>query len=534
MSKNTLRLMFCLVLGLLLATSLFTTRQGKSGEKAGDARRTLTLAELEDKVRGGWAGQMIGVSFGAPTEFRSNGKVIEGRLPWTPERVTNALDQDDLYVDMTFTEVLDRLGLDATTEQFGEFFKNTQYNLWHANAGARRLLHRGIKAPMSGHPKYNIHANDIDFQIEADFVGLMCPGLPQESNKFCDRVGRVMNYGDGLYGGMFVCGMYTEAFFEKDPRKVVEKGLACLPRASGYALVIRDVLDGHRKYPNDWRRTWQLLLDKWDKDDPCPDGALKPFNIDARLNGAHIALGLLYGNGDFAKTLEISTRAGQDSDCNPSNAAGVLAVMLGYSGIPEIWKAHIPAIADTKFAYTNSSFNDITRSTVARAFKIIERTGGRVQSGKVVIPYQAPLAAPLEQWDPGVPLKRIDPCDPEWSWKGEWKEEHYWEREGDGISCRKIASGAGAEATLAFTGTGVAVVGRHSQEGARADVYLDGEKAGEIDAYVVERTHDNDLWHTYDLKPDQHTLRLVTRGDSDPRSKGKRVVIEAGITYQRR
>src|SRR3990172_3123419 len=127
--------------------------------------RKISLQTLEDKIRGGWAGQMIGVSFGAPTEFRSNGKIIHGNLPWTPVRVSNALVQDDLYVDMTFAETLDQLGLDATTEQFGEAFKDSKYSLWHANAGARRLLNRGIKAPMSGHPINNIHANDIDFQI---------------------------------------------------------------------------------------------------------------------------------------------------------------------------------------------------------------------------------------------------------------------------------------------------------------------------------------------------------------------------------
>lgn len=43
--------------------------------------RTISKAELDDRVRGGWAGQMIGVSFGAPTEFKSNGKIIEGDLP---------------------------------------------------------------------------------------------------------------------------------------------------------------------------------------------------------------------------------------------------------------------------------------------------------------------------------------------------------------------------------------------------------------------------------------------------------------------
>jgi hypothetical protein len=64
--------------------------------------RSIPLADLRDKIEGGWAGQMIGVSFGAPTEFRSLGKIIEGDLPkWTPDRIRNSINQDDLYVDMT-------------------------------------------------------------------------------------------------------------------------------------------------------------------------------------------------------------------------------------------------------------------------------------------------------------------------------------------------------------------------------------------------------------------------------------------------
>jgi ADP-ribosylglycohydrolase len=217
-------------IGILVSVVVAGYAATENGNKK--ESRTISRRALEDKIRGGWAGQMIGVSFGAPTEFESNRKIIEGNLPWTPDRVTNSIKQDDLYVDMTFAETVDRLGLDATSQQYGEAFKDSKYMLWHANAGARRLLNRGIQAPMSGHPKYNIHANDIDFQIESDFIGLMSPGLPQESNQYCDRVGRVMNYGDGLYGGMFVCGMYSEAFFEKEVRKVVEKGLACLLKAA--------------------------------------------------------------------------------------------------------------------------------------------------------------------------------------------------------------------------------------------------------------------------------------------------------------
>src|SRR5512143_2587414 len=82
--------------------------------------REMSLAELRDRIEGGWAGQMIGVSFGAPTEFRSNGKILEGDVPKsTPGRVSNSINQDDLYVDMTFAKVLDDKGVDATVEDFG-------------------------------------------------------------------------------------------------------------------------------------------------------------------------------------------------------------------------------------------------------------------------------------------------------------------------------------------------------------------------------------------------------------------------------
>jgi hypothetical protein len=470
--------------------------------------RSLSLGEFEDKVRGGWAGQMIGVSFGAPTEFRYNGRIIEEDLPWDPSRVANAIDQDDLYVEMTFAKVMDDLGLDATTEQYGEAFKNSRYHLWHANAGARRALNQGIKAPWSGHPKYNFHANDIDFQIEADFIGLMCPGLPRESNKYCDRVGRVMNYGDGLYGGMFVCGMYAVAYFETDPRRVVEAGLKCIPAKSEYGRLIADLLRWHQRHPDDWRKVWQLVEDKWNRNDPCPDGFLRDFNIDAKLNGAYVAFGLLFGGGDFEKTMEISTRCGQDSDCNPSSAAGVLGVMLGYDRIPAKFKAELPKLENRKFDFTDYSFNDIVKSTKTRALKIIRATGGKVGDTEVTIKTQKPKAPQLEQWSPGIPDRRIGASDPAWTWTGAWKDDRN----------AKLSDAADSEAVLQFDGVAVAVIGTLNQSGGRADVYLDGVKHA--------------LWQAYGLKPGPHTLRIVTTGTADARSQGKQVAIREACIYR--
>lgn len=491
--------------------------------------REITLDELENRVRGGLAGQVVGVTYGAPTEFRWLGKMVEGEISWKPSMVRAALNQDDLYVEMTFVEVMDRVGLDATTEQYGDAFRDSKYNLWHANAGARRHLNNGVKAPMSGHPKYNIHANDIDFQIEADFIGLMTPGLPNETIKYCDRVGRVMNYGDGLYGGMFVCGMYSAAFFESDPRKLVEAGVACMPEGSGYRTLIEDVIATYDRYPDDWTQCWRIINEKWDKHDSCSDGALNVFNIDARLNGAYIAIGLLYGDGDFDRTLEISTRCGQDSDCNPASAAGVLGVVLGYEALDKKWVGDIPTMENEKFNFTDYTFNEMVDSTMKRALTIIKQAGGEVDGDRVRVPIQIAKAPKLEQWTMGVPIKEYVHTDDAWTWSGDWEKRpsrDYARR------AAMVSRGGGNEAALEFEGTGLAIIGNLTQDGGRADVIIDDKKVGDLNAFIIERTTDSDLWHIYGLEDRTHSLRIVTRDEADPRSEGKVVAIHRAVSFR--
>ncbi len=360
--------------------------------------RTLSVEDYLDRCRGAWAGQMIGVTYGAPYEFQSNGKpILDPIAPWTPERVTGAIDQDDCYVEMTFLQALERHGLGITFAQAGEAFGASQYELWHANKFGRNNIRAGIMPPLSGHPDFNAHADDIDFQIEADLFGILSPGLPHESNRLCNVFGHIMNYGDGVYGGMFVAGMYAAAFFEhEDVLAVIRAGLACIPEASQYHACISDVIRWHAEHPDDWLATWRKIEDKWQDDVDCGPG--DPFNIDAKLNGAYIVMGLLYGEGDFLKTIEISTRCGQDADCNPSNAAGVLGCMKGYKALGDV-AAGIPAMADTRFAYTDYSFNTLIPACQRMTEQIIQRAGGTVTADSYTIPVQVPQPPrTLEQW----------------------------------------------------------------------------------------------------------------------------------------
>ncbi len=376
---------------------------------SGDARRISADAYV-DKMKGGWVGQMAGVGWGAPTEFRYQGVIMPANeVPaWSP-RMVNQFQQDDIYVEMTFLRTLELYGLGVSMRQAGIDFANSGYQLWHANQAGRGNLRSGIAPPDSGHPQFNKHADDIDYQIEADFSGLIAPGMPEVAILLGEKFGRLMNYGDGLYGGQFIGGMYAEAFFEDDVVKIVQAGLRCIPAESQYHECISDVLRWYRNYPDDWTRTWHLVNEKYHLNPQyrrfsCtgPEGK---FNIDAKINGAYVVMGLLYGRGDPDQTIIISMRCGQDSDCNPSSAAGILFTSIGFANLPDKFKIALDPLS--KFSHTPYDFPSLVGVCDELARKAVVNGGGRIETDSdgtewFIILKRAPLPSRLEQcWKPG-------------------------------------------------------------------------------------------------------------------------------------
>lgn len=370
--------------------------------------RSITVDDYVDKMKAGWVGQMAGVGWGGPTEFKYKGEIIpEDKMPqWKPEMI-NQFQQDDIYVEMTFMRTLELYGFDCSIRQAGIDFANSGYRLWHANRNGRDNLRKGIAPPDSGHPEFNKHADDIDYQIEADYAGLIAPGMPNVAIKLGEKFGRLMNYGDGLYGGQFVGGMYAEAFFENDMVKIVQAGLKCVPKKSQFAECILDVLAWYKKNPNDWEKTWQLIEDKY-QDNPdyrkfsCDKG---DFNIDAKINAAYIVMGLLYGEGDSDKTIIISTRCGQDSDCNPSNAGGILFTTIGFENLPDKFKSALNP--EGKFSHTPYNFPTLVEVSKKLVRQAVKREGGRMVKNKkdqdvFIIPVRKPKPTKFEQcWEAG-------------------------------------------------------------------------------------------------------------------------------------
>jgi hypothetical protein len=384
--------------------------------------RQISMEDYADKVAGGWVGQAIAVLWGQWTEFGWIDEIVPFDLEdwyklkpgvpmksaagremrqdknnwekWKPDMMS---DQDDLYLEFLFLHSIITKGLDVTAVEMAEdWVKYLAPNrIWGANKAAYLNFTKGIWPPWSGHPRNTPLGNAIDFQIESDLFGLINPGMPRASNAWADKAGHIMNYGDGVYAGMAMGAMYSEAFFESDPHKLVEYSLKAIPAESGYARMIRDMIDAHQKYP-DWQDAWKVIHDKWGMTDGKP-----VMKLDVRINGAFVYMGLLYGGGDFWKSMNISMRCGMDSDCNPSSVAGILGTALGMKGIPDKWAIlrdlPIENRAIREIYPERINWDDILDATVEVGKWNILDNGGYLEGGVFHIPYREPISLPLEQ-----------------------------------------------------------------------------------------------------------------------------------------
>ncbi|MHC4444981.1 MAG: ADP-ribosylglycohydrolase family protein [Planctomycetota bacterium] len=335
--------------------------------------RRLPISEYRDKMKAGWIGQIIGVSWGGPTEGRFKQIIPKDKMPPFRESLVNdAFAQDDLYVEMTFLRSMDQYGLDVSIRQAGIDFGNSEYALWVANITGRANLRSGIAPPDSSHPKFHQRPGAIDYQIEADYSGLIAPGMPDTVIALGEKFGRLMGYGDGMYAGQFMGGMYAEAFFEKDMIKIIKAGLKCIPPECQYAGMVRDMLKWHRQNPDQWEKTWELAHNKYRKD---PKYYLPP--LDTKLEGAYVLMGMLYGKGDPDQTIIISCRCGSDSDCNPSSSGGVLFTSMGISKLPD---RYYKALNEKKmFSYTAYNFPALIEACEKLARQSVLKVGGRIE-----------------------------------------------------------------------------------------------------------------------------------------------------------
>jgi len=233
----------------------------------------------------------------------------------------------------------------------------------------------------------------------------------------------------------------------------------------------------------------------------CPDGVFTTFNIDAKINSAWIVLGLLYGQGDLGKTYSISTRAGDDSDCNPGNAGGIVGTIIGYKNIPEYWRQGLSDVEPMDFKYTTISLNDVYDMSLRHALDVIKRNGGSIDGDEITIKLQDPEPVRLEVGFEGhYPVERR----PLFTTNGD---------DFEGVDIKD-------EKEFEFEGVGFAFTGGAKNKGEddytfKVEMYIDDK--------LVETTllptnfHDRKptpFWR-YQLNPGKHKIKLIVLNPTD-------------------
>ena len=498
---------------LALAAVLILAAPSQARKPKVPAEVTLSKEVLKDKIKGAWAGQIIGCSYGGPTEFKYATTIDQKiDIPWPEHGIKRWYDRfpglyDDVYMDLTFVEVFAKEGLDAPIESFAKAFANAPYPLWHANRQARYNILAGIMPPESGHWLNNPHADDIDFQIEADYAGIMAPGMVNAAAHYCDEIGHMMNYGDGWYGGVYVAAMYALAFVSNDIDFIVNEALKVIPEGTRYHTAMSDVIRWHKQYPDDWHICWALVNKEHAFDIGCPGGVYSAFNIDAVLNSAYILIGLLYGEKNYYRTLDISTRCGADSDCNPASAGGILGTVLGFEGIPEYWRKPIYEVLDRDLVYTDISVNKATDMSFDQALQVIRLNGGTVEDDKVILPCQKPVPVRFEQSFPG-------------HWPQEKKDiKRYVDKAGE-------LSWEGIGVVYSFSWQKPKDYQEHGYE-AEVECYLDGKLDKTVRIPSGGNNLANELYFHYNLPKGKHTVSFKLLNPEE----GVRLIIGSQLTY---
>lgn len=297
--------------------------------------------EYIEKIYAGWIAKIIGIRLGAAIEGWTYDKIknIYGELDGYPVDFHEFAADDDSNVPLFFLRSLEDSGkwkeLEAqdVAEALMNYAPVERGFFWWGGPGGYGIstehtaymnLKSGIKAPLSGSVELNgaATAEQIGGQIFIDTWGLVTPGNPDLAAVFAEKAASVTHGGNAVYGGIFVASCISYAFVETDIRKIIDKGLSYIPEDCEYAQMVRRVIRYYDEHPSDWEACYAYIHDNYGYDK-------YPGACHIMPNIAVMILALMYGEGDFSRTLNICNRCGWDTDCNVGNIATIMGVRGG-------------------------------------------------------------------------------------------------------------------------------------------------------------------------------------------------------------
>ena len=281
---------------------------------------------LRDKIRGCWIGKNIGGTLGAP--FEGNPDLQDISFYVQKDLNGNPEPNDDLDLQLVWLTLAEYYGIYRLTPRLlGEYWINAITGPWNEYAVCRWNCQTGFYPPLSGSVDNEKWFRSNGAWIRSEIWACLFPGDPDAAIGFARLDACCDHAGEGIYAEMFTAAMESAAFVEKDLRKLIAIALSKVPENSRVA------------------RSVKLACDCFDSDEDWVSARNKVVEDSADLgwfqapgNLGFLVIGLLYGRGDFGRTVCIAVNCGDDTDCTAATAGAVMGILLGAENIPDEWK----------------------------------------------------------------------------------------------------------------------------------------------------------------------------------------------------
>ncbi|MFI8214659.1 ADP-ribosylglycohydrolase family protein [Streptomyces sp. NPDC085932] len=348
-----------------------------------------TETDLANRILGGWQGRIAGNMLGKPVE--------QGEV-WTRDRIDRYLRQaaalpltdylpepisehdgfelrpewrqcvrgrihgscrdDDVDYAILGLDLLETHGFGFSTEQVGDLWllRLPYLQTFTAERAAYRNLANGLKPPLTA-TYDNPYQEWIGALIRADIHGWTCPGVPRRAAALARRDAVLSHTGNGVYGAMWAAALIAAAFTAPTVRHAVDEALTVIPASSRLARTVRRVASLH-----DTRMPWEDTLST------VAEETAGMGWIHTVPNAAVLTAGLLYGDGDFTRTITLTVRGGLDTDSNGATAGSVAGVFGGAAAIPDQWTVPLEdTVRSAVFGFDGVRISELAERTVRLA-----------------------------------------------------------------------------------------------------------------------------------------------------------------------
>ncbi len=284
--------------------------------------RTISYETYLNKVYGCFIGKAVSGNIGAPHE----GVKMPMELPFMPEMIDCSLPNDDLDLQVLWLDVLEKKGADFTPYDLLERFVSCCPYSPGEYAVMRKNYNRGIYPPYSGKFCNDYYIEGMGCPIRSEIWGCLAVGNPELASDFASRDGQLDHFGESIWAERFLAALESEAFFENDVRKLINKALPVLPEKSAFRELVTFTCELCDKY-KDIKVVLTKLLFRYGH----PDCTNMYQNMGITLAA------LLLGENDIIKTSLLALNCGFDTDCTCATAGAIIGLLRGAQELTEAY-----------------------------------------------------------------------------------------------------------------------------------------------------------------------------------------------------